>query len=378
MLLKPGFIWQKQRKIVGKQFGALYLILGTCVAAGLLGLPVVTAQYNVIITSIMVFSAWILMTIGAWCLLQVTMSMPAGANLISMSQKTLGNTVKWITWFIYLLLLYSLICAYLAASGDLLEHLLLYIHITIPRFGATLLAAFILGGIVIHGIRSVDLVNRVLMSVKIIICLLLIASVIPFFDKSHLSMGNIQWSNNAWLVIICAFGYAIILPSIRDYLGNDKKQLTRIVIIGSFIPMVLYFAWIVVIQGALPRDALIAMNNSAHTNSLLMTQIAALTHHFALKSLSVVFISICSVTGFMGVSLCLVDFLSDGTKLKKQGVHQILLALLAFAPPTSIVIFDPTIFIHALAYAGVFCLYVLIALPILMYLSLRITKMKLI
>src|SRR3990167_9544976 len=252
---------------MGKQFGAIYLILGTCVAAGLLGLPVVTAQHNFFITSLMIVSAWILMTTGAWCLLQVTLTMPKGANLISMSQKTLGHTVKNITWLVYLLLLYSLICAYLAASGDLLEHLFHAVHINIPRFLATLLAALILVGIVTKGIRSVDLVNRGLMTTKIIICLLLIGSVMPFVHLKNLSLGNTQWSNSAWLVVICAFGYAIILPSIRDYLGNNKKALTRVVMIGSLIPMILYFVWIAVIQGALSHEALVEMNNSPHTNS---------------------------------------------------------------------------------------------------------------
>lgn len=352
---------------MGKQFGAIYLILGTCVAAGLLGLPVVTAQHTFFITSLMIVSAWILMTTGAWCLLQVILTMPKGANLISMSQKTLGNTVKNITWFIYLLLLYSLICAYLAASGDLLAHLFQAIHIYLPRFIATILAACILGGIVIHGIRSVDLTNRVLMTTKIIICLLLIGSVMPFSHANNLLLGSEQWSGNAWLVIICAFGYAVILPSIRDYIGNDKKALTRVVIIGSFIPMILYFIWIAVIQGALSRDALIAMNNSAHTNSLLMASLAALTHHAAVKSLSIIFVSICSVTGFLGVSICLIDFLADGIKIKKEGKNKFALALLGFLPPTLIVIIDPAIFIRALSYAGICCLYILIALPVMMY-----------
>ena len=358
---------------MGKQFGAIYLILGTCVAAGLLGLPVVTAEHNFAMTTLMIISAWILMTAGAWCLLQVTLQMPSGANLITMSQKTLGNTVKIITWCVYLLLLYSLICAYLAASGDLLQHLMGDIHLNIPRFLATIIAALILGGIVTHGIRSVDMVNRVLMTTKIIICMLLIGSVLPFAHLKNisLSVGKTHWSTSAWLVIICAFGYAIILPSIRDYLGNNKKQLTRVVMIGSLIPMVLYFVWIGVIQGALSRHGLIAMNNSAHTNSLLMTSIAALTNHPLIKSLSVVFISICSITGFLGVSLCLVDFLADGINIAKQGKNKLILATLAFLPPTIIVIVDPAIFIRALAYAGICCVYVLIGLPIVMYISLR-------
>lgn len=362
---------------MGKQFGAIYLILGTCIAAGMLGLPVVTAQYHFGLTSIMILSAWLLMTTGAWCLLQVNFDMPPGANLISMSQITLGQTVKWITWFVYLMLLYSLICAYTAAASDLLASLLTHLSIHSPRFLATLLAVFILGSIVTHGIQLVDLINRFLMSTKLIICLLLIAAVTPFAHTSHLMEGAVAWNNGAWLVIICAFGYAIILPSIRDYIGNNKKQLTRIVIIGSMVPMVLYFIWVAVIQGALPRfgtDGLIAMNNSANTNSLLMHQIANLTHHPILTSLSIVFISICSITGFLGVSLCLTDFLADGLKRKKQGKNRILLAIITFTPPTGIVIFDPAIFTRALAYAGGCCLYILVALPIAMFLGLQYKK----
>ena len=360
-----------------KQFGAIYLILGTCVAAGMLGLPVVTAENNFLITSLMIMSAWILMTAGAWCLLQVTLWMKPGANLISMSEITLGHAVKIITWFVYLILLYSLICAYLSASGDLLAHFVKNIWL-MPRWLATILAAIILSALVMHGIRSVDLTNRILMSVKLIICLLLIGAVVPFSQVSNLMQGQNNWNANAWLVIICAFGYAIILPSIRDYLNSNRKQLNRVIMIGSILPMILYFAWVFVIQGALQRhgaQGLIAMNNSPNTNSMLMTQMAALTHHAIIKTLSVTFISICSITGFLGVSLCLVDFLADGLKKQKQGKNKMLLALLAFLPPVIIVIFDPAIFTRALAYAGVCCLYILIALPVTMYVVGRYKKL---
>ena len=353
-----------------KQLGALYLILGTCIAAGLLGLPVVTASNNYVLSIAYVMSAWLLMSTGAWCLLQVNLWLPPGSNLISMSEATLGKTVKMITWGVYLLLLYSLICAYLAASGDILQSLLRDIHIIIPRTLATILAALSLGSIVYLGIRSVDKVNRLLMSVKIIICLSLILLVAPHATLSHLQLGNSHWHNSVWLVVICSFGYAIILPSIREYLDSNKKQLNRVVLIGSLVPMVLYLVWIAVIQGSLLRyghHGLIAMNNAANTNSMLMNALAGLTHHASLKSISIVFISICSVTGLLGVSICLVDFLADGLKRPRQGLNKLLLVGITFTPPTLIVILKPTIFVHALAYAGLFCLYVLVGLPIAMY-----------
>jgi len=360
-----------------KQFGATYLILGTCVAAGMLSLPIVTAEYHFLLTAIMIISAWFIMSLGAWCLLQVNITMPRGANFLSMSQATLGMPAKVITWFVYLALLYSLICAYLSASGDVLQALLQYAQLTIPRWLATLITAFMLGYIVYLGIHSVDMTNRFLMSTKFIICMLLIGSLLPFTQVSKLLLGNWNFHWHAWLVIITSFGYASILPSVRDYLHNDKKQLTRVVFLGSIIPMMLYFLWVAVIQGALPRFGsygLAGMNNSANTNSLLMSAMASLTHHDIVKTISIAFISICFVTGFLSVSTSLMDVLTDGLKREKQGRHRMGIALIAFLPPIGIVIFDPAIFTRALTYAGYCCLYILVGLPIAMYVSQTVRK----
>lgn len=354
-----------------KQLGAMYIILGTCIAAGLLGLPIVTAHGSFILTILMVISAWILMSVGAFCLLQVNLWLPPESNLISMSEATLGHFWKWVTWVVYLLLLYSLICAYLAASGDVVHALLNAVGVPIPRALSTILAAVIIGAIIYKGIRSVDLVNRVLMSAKIIICVAIIALVMPHATWQHLAVGNMHWGISAWLVIICSFGYAIILPSIRVYLNSDKKQLKRVVLAGSFIPLVIYLIWIAVIQGALPRTGahgLIAMIGSKDTNSMLMMQLVSLTHHPVLQTFSIIFVSICSITGLLGVSLCLTDFLADGLKKKKEGWKALMLVILTMLPSTLIILFDPAIFTKALAYAGFFCLYILVALPIGMYL----------
>src|SRR3989338_9096892 len=238
---------------MSKQFGSIYLILGTCIAAGMLGLPIVTAEYHFALTTIMLISSWLLMTIGAFCLLQVNMTMPHGANFISMSEIMLGRIIKYITTVIFLILLYSLICAYLAASSDLLQALFLHIQTTIPRWLATLLATVILGSIVYPGIHTVDIANRFLMSAKFVICFLLIGSVFPFTHIEKLSGGNWNWSTSSWLVIITSFGYGNILPSIRDYLDNDRKKIMRVFFISSVIPPILYFVWIGVIHGALSR-----------------------------------------------------------------------------------------------------------------------------
>lgn len=353
-----------------KQLGSIYLILGTCIAGGMLGLPIVTAEFHFTLTTILLISSWIMMTIGAWCLLQVNMTMPKHANFISMAETSFGKIVKAITWVIYLLQLYSLVCMYLAGSGDLFQALLRDVHVTIPRWFSTVLVTTLLGSVVYGGIRAVDVSNRFLMSAKFIICFLLIASVIPYAHLSGLHAGDWNLNRNALFSVVTAFGYASILPSIRDYLNNDRKRIMRVFFVSCIIPPILYFVWVAVIQGALPRfgmDGLVSMNHSANTNSLLMNQIVSLTHHALIQSIGIVFISICAITGFLSVSTSLMDVITDGMRKQKHGRDRMLIALVAFVPPMLIVILDPAIFISALAFAGYCCVYMLVLLPVAMY-----------
>ena len=72
------------------------------------------------------------------------------------------------------------------------------------------------------------------------------------------------------------------------------------------------------------------------------------------------------LTAFLGVALCLYSFLADGLKLREQGAHGFGLFLLTFVPPLLIVIYYPGAYIHALSYAGIFCIILLLLLPALM------------
>jgi tyrosine-specific transport protein len=362
-----------------RQLGSIYLILGTCIAAGMLALPIVTAHLQLSTTIGLIITAWFLMTTGAWCLLRVNLLFKPGTNLLTMSERTLGKSFRKLTWFVYVFLLYSLICAYIAGCGDLLQALLSAVHITIPRYLATVIATLALALIVAKGIGAVDVANRVLMSIKLAICLLLIFAVTPHVDVTQLQLGSSAFDGSAFLVIITSFGYAIILPSIRVYLDSNKKRLYRVLFIGSLLPVVLYLAWVIVIQGAIAKfgaHGLMAMNNSPNTNSLLLSSLVAVTHHPMLKTFAVVFISICSVTGLLGVSVCMVDFLSDGLNVVKQGRGLLMLIVGTFLLPMLVVIFRPDVFVKALAYAGIACIYVLILLPILMFIKTELTARK--
>lgn len=355
-----------------RAIGSILMILGTSIGAGMLALPVVSAQENFLASSLCLILAWLVMTIGALSILEVNLWLKPETNFVSMARFTLGRAGQVVTWVIYLLLLYSLICAYLSGLSDLLQALLANFNLAIPRWGASIICLALFGWVVYRGIDSIDLVNRGLMSTKIIIFIVLTSLVVSRIDLASVFVGDYRVHIATLMVMLTSFGFATIIPSLRAYLDSDRRVLIKTVLVGSLLPLILYLIWIFVIQGILPRagaHGLVQMALSDNTNSDLIREISVVVNSKVISHLANFFISICAMTSFLGVSLCLVDFMADGMARSKQGRSGILVFAAAYLPPLAIVLFWPGVFIHALAYAGLCCLLLLIVIPLLMLLS---------
>ena len=177
----------KEHNITMKLFGGILLILGTCIGAGLLALPISTAPAGFATSALLLLSLWIAMTAGAFLLLEVNLWLPENSNLISMARKTLGKSGAIITWISYLLLLYALLCAYISTNSDILSSLLSQVHLQIPLWVSAIIIVAVLGYIVFRGISSVDIVNRGLMTTKIIIYAALILAIAPHISLPRLT-----------------------------------------------------------------------------------------------------------------------------------------------------------------------------------------------
>ena len=365
-----------------KSLGGIMMLLGTCVGAGMLALPIAAANEGFSIATLLLFVAWLSMTFGALTLLEVNLALPEKNNLITMANTTLGPIGKYLTWFVYLLLLYSLLCAYIAGSSNIVFAIMQAMHINSPAWLDTLISVLILSSIVYNGISSVDIVTRGLMSVKFIAYIIIVLAIAPHINTQNLAPHKpIVMHMSTLMVMLTSFGYAIIIPSLRTYYKSCVPQLKKVVLLGSIIPLIIYIIWIAVIQGLIPIGGGHGLNHIGHaqqTNAELMSSIGFYIHKPWVSVISNIFISICAITSLLGVSLCLTDFIADGYKLdKSKKSHNRLIYLITFAPPTIIVLFAPGIFIKALGYAGICCVLLLIILPVLMSISRKyIIKLK--
>ena len=361
----------------GKLIGGIMLIIGTSVGGGMLALPVVTAAGGFFHSSLLLVGAWLVMTLGSLLMLEVSLWLPEGANLISMARATLGRWGEWLTWCVYLLLLYSLLSAYIAGGSDLLHNLLQLVHIEGPAWLDSILFVLLFGYIISHGVFIVDWTNRGLISAKFFAYALLVILIAPNISLRHLEGGQFNLLGGAVMMTITSFGYASIIPTLRSYFKGHVPYLRLAVLVGSLISLCIYLLWNLAVQGGIEaegKEGLVQMASSGHAASDLMTALATRFHNPVITILVRVFASICVATSFLGIALGLVDFLADGLKIKQKGFGKLGLMTLSLGPPLLIILFYPGAFIKGLSYAGLFCVILLMLLPALMAWSGRYVK----
>lgn len=361
-----------------KLFGGIFLIAGTCIGGGMLGLPIVTAKSGLLYSSLLFFVCWALMAFTAFLTLEVNVCFPKETHIISMARATLGKFGSFICWTVYLLLLYSLVAVYISGGQDLLKGLLSLIHLHMPVWLAALLFVAFFGAIVVSGVRHVDIFNRYFMAIKLIVLLMLLVFIVPHMSIENFTESSLKDLLPAMTVTMTSFGFAVIVPTLRYYFHDNIPQLRLAILIGSLIPLICYVAWISAIFGLVPFIGELGLGRLVDLPQPLTGLLASIVHYAAspfLILLARVFTAICMLTAFVCVSLALFDYLADGFKLSKDEQQtKTLITLATFAPPLAAAIFYPKAFIAFLSLAGVFCILLMAMLPTLMAWSCRYVK----
>jgi tyrosine-specific transport protein len=349
-----------------KLIGGILIITGTCIGGGLLALPVASTPAGFLSSALAALTIWLIMLLGSLLILEMTQWFPHGSNVITISKSVLGKKGETVAWIIYLLLCYSLVCAYMSGGGDIFQYLLNLIHIKTTEHIGTLIFALALGYIVYKGTASIDIINRFFMILKFLVLFLLIGVIAPHVEISHLMAGKEKYIVFTMSAFMTSFGFSIVIPSLFDYFQGNVKKTRLIIIIGSIIPLVCYILWMLVIMGSLPKSGNESLTNiliSGKTTSGLITCINHNLHIHSITDLSELFVAVCMFTSFLGVSLALTDLLTDGFQINNGKTSRFKICNIAFIPPLLIVYFWPKIFIIALSYAGLFVIIQQLILP---------------
>ena len=358
-------------------FSGVSLVAGTAVGAGMLALPVSAANIGFWPAIIGMVVVWFVMYQSALIMLEVNLAFAPGANIVSMASQTLGPAGKWFAWTVYLLLLYVLTMAYLSGLTDMLVDTSLLTVWGLSRLAHVVLIAVIFGAVLYAGVDLVNRLNRVMM----LSLLVSFVGVLCYFTPTLLLAKNsafIQLSGAAVAlpIFVTAFGFHIVIPSLRSLLDSDAVMLHRVLFWGSLTPLVIYLVWqccvfsVVPIAGSGGLLMLWQQGSAARVTSVLSETI----HSAWFTSWLHVFTICIITTSFLGVALSLFDFLQDGLQLNTGKKQRLYVLIFALGPPMVLVMLNIQAFFHILSYASVFVLLLLCVLPVLMLRSLRRTS----
>ncbi len=338
--------------------GATLILSGTCIGAGMLALPVSTAPLGFFVSMALLVATWLYMAYTGYLVVEANLWLPDRTNYISMARVTLGKVGAVLSWFSFLLLLYSLMAAYITGGGALVVSAMKLRGITLAACESYLPWVVVFAIIIYLGTRFTDWINRLLM-LGLIVAYALLATKVTSHVKWNLLAVRPHFSY--WLaalpILMASFGYHIVLPSMRHYLQGDKRKLCWMVLLGSLLPLLVYALWELLIFGVVPmqgKHGLLAILQSGQPTNLLTDALVRISQNPWLSRAARFFAFFAIASSFVGVSLGLFDILADGLKVKRNHLGKGLISVLTFVPPLIFALVYPHGFIVALGYAGVF------------------------
>ncbi|MEN9343693.1 MAG: putative tyrosine/tryptophan transport protein [Chlamydiota bacterium] len=347
----------------GSVFGGILLIGGSCIGAGMLGLPILTGLCGFFPSIILLLVGWLFMTATALLLVEANGWFAHPVHLLSMTQKTLGKIGRGICWATYLFLFYALLVAYISGIGSLSSTF----WTGITPWAGSLLFVLLFGWMIYLGTRKVDLFNRFLMIGKIGFFALLVLAGVFYIRPTFLLRVDPSYMTAALPLLVISFGFHNMIPSLTSYLKGDLKRVRLTIIGGSLLILAIYLIWEIVVLGIIPLEGENGLLMSLSQDREASQSIAAIlkTPAVSLFAQGLAFFAL--LTSFLAQSLSLVHFLADGLKVDYKRQEKWWLCALALLPPLALAISYPQLFFKALNFAGGICAVILFGiLPVTM------------
>ena len=267
----------------GTVMGAVALITGSTVGAGILALPQTIAPAGIGPSSAVLVACWTLLVCEALLLAEVNVAVmrerdeyrlvhgrghsPVTISLSEMAGRTLGPTGAKCTTATYLFLSTTLLVAYIAKGGVIVSTAAAAAIATtgsgagagaslegavgVDPALAALGFAFGMGGLLsVGGVKLADKMNQVLTLTLLGLFGLIVLGGAVRVDWTTADWGG-DWSAAPATVpvVFLALVYHDLVPVICSYLAGDMDKIRRAIVLGSTAPLVMFLSWDAVALG---------------------------------------------------------------------------------------------------------------------------------
>ncbi len=228
-------------------FTAVSIITGTCIGAGFLGIPYVTAKAGFLTTLIYIVLFSIILLFVNLCLGEIILRTKKNHQLTGYAEKYLGKKGKYIMLYATKFVIFAAIVAYTIGVGGSISLLIfgnLKYFIPIGVLFGLFMSALIWKGMSIL---------KIFEKAGVIISLTLLLSIcVIFFNKvnlSNLAYINLEFVLLPFGVILFSMMSFFAIPEAKLVLNGDKKLMKKAIIIGTLLPALFYLIFTFIVVG---------------------------------------------------------------------------------------------------------------------------------
>jgi tyrosine-specific transport protein len=222
------------------------ILIGTCIGAGVLGIPYVASQAGFFVTLGYILGISLIILLVNLYLGEIALRTKGDHQIPGYAKHYLGKTGRRITSFATIFGIFSAIIAYMLGMGESFSFLLFGNSNYATIFGV--LIGLGMSGLLWGGINTLKKYEKIGVSVV----LLLLLFIVVLFAK-NVSLSNLTYFNSASLflpfgVVLFAMMSFHAIPETRLILHKNEKLLKKIIFSSIFIAVLFYslFAWVVV------------------------------------------------------------------------------------------------------------------------------------
>jgi tyrosine-specific transport protein len=360
-----------------KTIGSIFLVAGTCIGLGLVGLPMVLASLGLIPSIATMLFIWSIMYYTSLVSVELNLQAGHGLALGALSRHFSGKKAEFIGVASLKLLMYTLLCAYINAGVSNIQTL--FFPAAQAR-GATFIVIAALCSLTLIlllqlPIKLIDYANRMLFTGLLAIFSLLIIGLIFTTNWTAVPLfGDHMFELWAWRkaipVLFTSFGFQVIFHTLTNYCNKNAPMLKQAFFWGSFIPTIVYVIWsssvLTTLHTNAPafyRDMAQGLVSDPGKLTLALSRIAQLP---SIQILIWAITLLAIITSVIGVSVGLYDSINAMLQrsISQSSLRSLLAACITILPASIVILYIPDIFLSALAFAGMILVIIAILLPI--------------
>ena len=359
-------------------WGALFVVAGTTIGAGMLALPMSVASLGLLGGSVLLSALWGVMYLASLISLDLNIHAKVGSSVARLAEKYLG---KWAGLFgaaTLVLLLNALLVAYTSGATSLIKTISdTYTTINLSQPVTITIFTICMASLVCIDMRILDAGNRIFFAIMMFVFLAMMTVLSDKVTISQNMLGIQEPGFSPWLIAVplffTSFGFHGSIPSLINYCENRPQIIKKAFFWGSFVPLIIYLVWIaggLSIVYAHDQEVFNKLiSNQADLGAFILSLSAAIDTPW-LQSFSWIFSLLAIITSFLGVAIGLFDYYREQlTKVKKE--HQRLVScFLALGIPLLVTLIAKETFVHVLGFAGIFLSILAIGLPCVIWLKL--------